>query len=94
MSFQPRFANGIYRDCTFCRGKGCLACAGQAEAEYKRQFPDGPKPLATFRLDDPEDAAKCKELVGAEALEKHFGDGGEGIEGLMKALRGAGKLQS
>jgi hypothetical protein len=94
MKFQPRFANGAYRDCTFCHGNGCLACAGQANAEYKRQFPDGPKPIATFRLDDPADAAKAEELVGAAALERHFGDDGEGIEGLMKALRGAGKLEA
>ncbi len=92
--FQERYANGIYRDCPFCRGKGCLACPAERDKEYKRQFPDGPKPMATFRLDDPQDAALTKELIGADALTKHFGSGGNGMNGLIEALRSAGKLQS
>ena len=90
--FQERFANGIYRDCPFCRGKGCLACPAEANKEYKRQFPDGPKPLATFtaaELNDP----KTKELIGADALSKHFGAGGGGMTGFVNALRAAGKLE-
>lgn len=39
---------GVYRDCKWCKGKGCLYCAGEAKKEYQRQFPDGPKPIATF----------------------------------------------
>jgi hypothetical protein len=55
MSFQPRFdeERGIYRDCKWCGGKGCLACPGEAEKEYKRQFPDGPKPIAVIPLEKP-----------------------------------------
>lgn len=48
MSFQPRFANGVYRDCKWCGGRGCLSCEAEADKEYKRQFPDGPKPIASF----------------------------------------------
>ena len=94
MAFQPRFANGIYRDCPFCHGKGCLACPGEAHKEYKRQFPDGPKPLATFRIDDPADMAKVKDLIGAEAIASHFKEGGDGMRGLIEALRGAEKLEN
>jgi hypothetical protein len=39
---------GVYRDCKWCRGKGCVMCPTEADAEYKRQFPNGPEPLATF----------------------------------------------
>ncbi len=48
---QPRYENGRYRDCPKCRGIGCVSCPEEAEAEYKRQFPDGPKPIATFEID-------------------------------------------
>jgi len=46
--FTPRFVNGIYRDCKWCGGRGCLQCPTEADKEYNRQFPDGPKPIATF----------------------------------------------
>jgi hypothetical protein len=46
--FQPRFDRGIYRDCKWCQGRGCLHCEAEADAEYKRQFPDGPKPIVTI----------------------------------------------
>jgi hypothetical protein len=54
---------GIYRDCKFCGGKGCLACPGEADKEYKRQFPNGPQPIATFKRDNPEDMARLKEFM-------------------------------
>lgn len=52
--FQPRFDRGIYRDCKWCQGRGCIHCEAEADAEYKRQFPDGPKPIATFARPDGE----------------------------------------
>ena len=39
---------GIYRDCKWCGGKGCVCCPGEADKEYKRQFPNGPEPIAVF----------------------------------------------
>lgn len=45
---KARFENGIYRDCKWCGGKGCLACPAEAEKEYKRQFPDGPRPFLSL----------------------------------------------
>ena len=41
----------IYRDCKFCGGNGCLACEGEANKAYKRDFPNGPEPIATFKND-------------------------------------------
>jgi len=52
----------IYRDCPWCHGKGCLACPEEADKEYKRQFPDGPKPIATFP-NTPEGKAAAFELI-------------------------------
>lgn len=93
MAFQERFANGIYRDCRFCRGKGCLACPKEADAEYKRQFPDGPKPIATFKTDDPADMEVLRGTLGMEALRKAFGEGGGGMSDVYEGLRKAGKLE-
>lgn len=49
---QPRYdeERGIYRDCKWCGGKGCLSCPYEAEAEYKRQLPNGPQPIASLPL--------------------------------------------
>lgn len=54
---------GIYRDCKWCGGRGCIACPGEAEKEYKRQFPDGPVPIATFDTTTPEGIAAAKKFV-------------------------------
>jgi hypothetical protein len=93
MSFQPRFENGIYRDCSFCHGKGCMACPGEADKKYKLQFPDGPKPLATFTMEELNNGSAAK-LIGAEALTSHFKADGDGMRGLIEALRNAGKLEN
>jgi hypothetical protein len=39
------------KGCKFCAAtgrNGCLSCEAESDAEYKRQFPDGPKPMASF----------------------------------------------
>jgi len=64
---QERFSHGIYRDCQWCQGKGCLCCPAEADKEYRRQFPDGPKPIAVFNADDPADAAKCHSYLAGLA---------------------------
>ncbi len=64
----------IYRDCKFCSGMGCMACPGEADRAYKREFPDGPHLLATFKLGDPEDMERLKEQFGREAMEKAAAD--------------------
>jgi len=62
----------IYRDCRFCHGRGCLACKSEADKAYKKAFPDGPKPIATFRTDNPEDMEKAKKTISQKALEEAF----------------------
>ena len=52
---KARFENGIYRDCKWCGGKGCPSCEAEADKEYARQFPDGPKPIVTIPLSEPLD---------------------------------------
>ena len=73
---QPRFdaERNIYRDCKWCGGKGCMCCKSEAEKEYKRQFPDGPKPIATFRRDDPEAMAILGNLLSQTGLESVFAE--------------------
>jgi hypothetical protein len=65
----------------------CQACLDAFEASYRRAFPDGPKPIATFRLDNPDDVARAKALLSPEALNGFFGPGGGGMAAFDAALR-------
>jgi hypothetical protein len=84
----PRFINGVYRDCQFCHGRGCLACAGEADREYNRQFPGGPKPVAVISSDDPDLERKI-----AGAIEQALGTPedpltfDESDKGILRAAR-------
>jgi hypothetical protein len=55
--------NWIRQHCRFCHGRGCLNCDTLINAEYKRQFPDGPQPLVTLQLNDPEEAQLLPQLM-------------------------------
>ena len=83
---QPRYENGVYRDCKWCHGKGCISCPEEAQAEYDRQFPNGPQPIATFKTDNPQDMENMKQVFGADAITKAFGPDGNGMEEIMKNL--------
>ena len=52
--------------CNFCRGKGCIACAGERARIEKEMM----KPL--FVAKTPEDLQLLKDAIGREALEKAF----------------------
>lgn len=82
---QVRFdeENGIYRDCKFCGGTGCMACPGEAEKAYREAFPDGPKPIATFKTDNPKDMKRLKQYFGKDALHKAFRPEGGGAEEII-----------
>lgn len=76
--------------CRWCNSKGCAACYKRREQrkkeldeEYKRQFPNGPQPFFTARLDNPEEMEQAKRVVGREALEKAFGPDGGGMEEVL-----------
>lgn len=66
MRYDP--STGIYRDCRWCNGRGCVSCKIEADKEYKRQFPDGPKPIATFSIEDIE-SGKARDVLGPEAID-------------------------
>ena len=71
-NFQPRYdeRRGIYRDCKWCHGTGCLSCEAERDKEYARQFPNGPTPIATFKTDGTEAAmiGLLGKLLGPAAL--------------------------
>lgn len=91
---------GKFKHCRFCHGDGCPACDDEAkkafpafkeaeDAEYKRLFPDGPKPIAVARFDSPEDLAELKRVFGRESLESAFGEGGKGMDEILQKLSGS-----
>lgn len=82
MRFDPQ--RSVYRDCRWCRGQGCLYCASEADKAYKAEFPDGPKPIATFDLSNPEDLERAKRSIGADAITRAFSPGGGGIAEIIK----------
>ena len=66
MAYIPRFdeETGIYRDCKWCQGKGCISCKIQADRDYKAEFPEGPQPIATFTR-DAEGMKQFREFIDA-----------------------------
>lgn len=69
--------------CDWCDGKGCIACAKKRadwDAEYKRQFPNGPQPIFTARIDKPEEMEQLKAIFHADKIVETFSPGGGGIE--------------
>ncbi len=70
MRYDPQ--REVYRDCPWCGGSGCNQCRVEAEKEYKKTFPDGPKPIATFDITTPEGLAAARKLIGKETLDRAF----------------------
>jgi hypothetical protein len=65
----------------------CERCSAAFDAAYAEAFPGGPKPLATFKLDDPADVERCRSIFGAAALTRTFGPGGGGLAEIEAKLR-------
>lgn len=86
-----RFNGHRYVDCRWCHGGGCLQCEAEAEKAYRRAFPDGPTPIATFKLDDPADMDRARQLLGPEAMAKHFGPNGGGMAAFEASLQRTGE---
>lgn len=78
---------GVYQDCRFCRGSGCIACEAEASKAYQKEFSDGPKPIATFKLDSPKDMERLGKAMGRDALNKAFDFGNDGFEEIIENLR-------
>lgn len=83
---------GAFPLCRWCSGSGCMAC----DEERRRYEEQQSKPIFTADRNDPDDMAALRRVVGREALERAFGEGGGGIaeveynaavESLLQALR-------
>lgn len=73
--FRSYNSYGYSPDCPWCKSdRPCIACSDKlarlsplADKEYKRQFPDGPQPIATFKKT--EDGTKqLAEFLGDKGL--------------------------
>lgn len=71
---QPRYNKGVYRDCPWCQGRGCLACPGEAEKAYQAAFPDGPQPVVTFDLTTPDHRDELRALGADLSRMQHPAD--------------------
>lgn len=79
----------IYRDCRWCQGRGCLYCKAEADKAYRAEFPDGPKPIASFDLSDPAEVELAKKAIGAEAIRRAFGKSGGGVAEIIQNVEKA-----
>jgi hypothetical protein len=68
--FEPRYMPGRYRDCKWCGGRGCVACDSEAEKDYKKEFPNGPELIASFRTDTPDGVLAAKKFLDSVFGEK------------------------
>ncbi len=78
--------------CDWCQGKGCVACATkrrQLEEEYARQFPNGPQPIFTAKLDDPKQMQQAVDILHADRIVEAFGPNGGGVEEIEEKCRKA-----
>lgn len=60
-------------------------------AMYAAAFPEGPKPIATFRTDDPASMERARAVLSPEALNRFFGPGGGGTEAFITAVEEVGR---
>lgn len=79
----------VYRDCRWCAGKGCVYCKTEADKAYKAEFPSGPQPIASFKLNDPRDLEAARQSIGADAMRKAFSAGGSGIAEIIANIHAA-----
>lgn len=76
---------GVYRDCKWCGGKGCLSCPSEADKAYKAAFPDGPKPV--FEITRAElDRAEIEETTGGATVEATHGALGALVRDVLSML--------
>ena len=85
---EPLTAADIQQQCRFCYGRGCLACDAAKDAEFKRQFPNGPELLAVFQFNDPEDMQLARQALSPATL------GQKNIDAVFNSLRQIAKQQT
>lgn len=64
------------------------------DAEYARQFPNGPEPMLVVRRDNPDDMELLKKVFHREAIEHAFGPDGGGMEEIEKNAADARAIQA
>jgi len=67
---------------------GALIAAEQAvlDAEYARQFPNGPQPIFVAHSNNPQEMATLKQVFHRESLESTFGPNGRGMAEIEEKL--------
>lgn len=66
----------------------------ELDAEYDRQFPDGPEPIFVARRDRPGDMDLLGKVFNREAIEHAFGPGGEGMPEIERNAAEARAVQA
>ena len=72
--------------CPDMKGVYRLATEEELDVGYRAAFPEGPQPIATFRLDNPDDIKRAKAVLSPAALNGFFGPGGNGMAAFSAAL--------
>ena len=68
-----------YSKCKWCYGDGCNQCEIERRKEIEEWEENGPQPIFTAKLNNPEEMQALKRVCGKEALEEAFGPDGGGI---------------
>ena len=68
-----------YGKCKWCSGDGCNQCETERRKDIKAWEDNGPQPIFTAKLDNPDEMQALKRVCGKEALEKAFGLDGGGV---------------
>ena len=85
---------GAFPYCKWCGGCGCMGCDEERRKYNERMS----QPIFTADRNDPQDMDALRRVVGREALEHAFGEGGGGmaeveanaaVESLVQTLRKA-----
>jgi hypothetical protein len=85
---------GAFPYCKWCGGNGCMCC-DEERRKYEERMS---QPIFTADVNDPDDMAALRRVVGREALERAFSPGGGGVgeiefnaavESVLQALRKA-----
>lgn len=83
---------GAFPLCRWCDGYGCMCC----DQERRRHEEQMSRPIFTADRSDPQDLEALRRVIGREALEHAFGEGGGGVaeveynaavESVLQALR-------
>jgi hypothetical protein len=86
---------GAFSYCRWCGGNGCMCCDEERSKYEERML----QPIFTADINDAEDMAALRRVVGRKALEQAFSPGGGGageiefnaaVESVLQALRKAG----